>query len=1152
MTGSTDADAADADTLPFQLPPSSYSSHTPTRQPPTPKPAHTATQRKPARSRSFQGVYIPARPASDHQHRSRAHNDPSSSSPLMGRPKHDGAPTASSSRRADSSADRGESKSLPWLSQPSPEPPAACKGAYGTRSGGNGRSNSLSQASSAGSGSLKIVLRPAKPDPSAASTLPTPSSSASPPVVPLESSVSTSEASSRSESPAAVALATDSHPPARSFPPSQTPELGSPAPSSSGASTPRPGLGERSSSRKGNKNGKDGLNRVCHHHKSQTDRPRMTCVNAPECKTVWCKTCVEKYYLACTPNAAFEAGVLFNCPVCQDACQCAGCKRKRRGYTRDGRRAPVDGDVTVPVSGGTKEKKAKKEKRGRENANVEVGLWAGTAAAASASGWEAAGLGLAANAGPVPGAEEEDSTDDEADAVSRMLMGGVSVSPAVSTAPLQPAPAPAEEVPVIKRRSSLTSAYDRANPLTFAHMPPPAPVVTTPAPAPPAPASRRRSGAASRPPRQPDPYANLSASLPASFASTPTAAVTPTAASSRPRRNKRPSSAFDDYALDLPTSSAAGLVDRNNATPISQYAYATSGSAARRRGGPAVNSRQHPSGIEALASLQPRRKIRRRWHSGISSASSCDDLSMSEDDLDDDSMDEGEASMMVVEEPLPVLAGLERNLGLEGDGTPPDGMLFGEVFGVVGVADPALAGALAGGAAVQLDPATAAAAKPLKPKVKWIKGPQRKKWEMARAAEAAAAMGSSTTIKEEPKDDKVPDSDASKQPTSPVAVKREALSVSPSDPIKPFGSPSEPPKRSLTVPITASDEDSPPSYDSHHFVSRQAAASNSTSAPPSTSAQPAQSAAQSSPSRAALASRSPDDARLAFALLDAVRAAVGPRTSESASTTSAEPDPAATASNFGAALEAALGSNGSTSALSSPSKAPFDARGPASSGGSLGSAMDVDDYEAREREAERRRQQQAAQAVVDPGKAFKPTAKDDTQLFVGSPVCDVDDEAEDATMATRQAGYAGAAGIGFDFDMLVAVDQDLDAPTPVDDLWTPASAADSLSTTPSTAASSAMPTSAPFDEPACSVAPSASLAAEYPFFAAAVVSGITPLPGTPMRDLSGLSGLELEVGVSANLDKAMWADDLAAGTDSQQAVASYLASRRTVTHATAS
>lgn len=91
MTGSTDADAADADTLPFQLPPSSYS----TRQPPTPKPAPTATQRKPARSRSFQGVYIPARPASDHPHRSRAHNDTSSSSPLMGRPKHDGAPTAS-------------------------------------------------------------------------------------------------------------------------------------------------------------------------------------------------------------------------------------------------------------------------------------------------------------------------------------------------------------------------------------------------------------------------------------------------------------------------------------------------------------------------------------------------------------------------------------------------------------------------------------------------------------------------------------------------------------------------------------------------------------------------------------------------------------------------------------------------------------------------------------------------------------------------------------------------------------------------------------------------------------------------------------------------------------------------------------------------
>lgn len=521
---------------------------------------------------------------------------------------------------------------------------------------------------------------------------------------------------------------------------------------------------------------------------------------------------------------------------------------------------------------------------------------------------------------------------------------------------------------------------------------------------------------------------------------------------------------------------------------------------------------------------------------------------MSDDDFDDDSMDEGEGSMMVVEEPLPVLAGLERNLGLEGDGTPPDGMLFGEVFGVVGVADPALAGALAGGAAVQLDPTAATAAKPLKPKVKWIKGPQRKKWEMARAAEAAAAMGSSTVAKEEPKEDKLADAEASKPPPSPVTAKRETLSVSPSDPIKPFKSPSEPPKRNLAVPITASDEESPPSYDSHDFVPRQATASISTSAPPSTSAQPSQPSAQPSPSRAALASRSPDDARLAFALLDAVRAAVGPRTSETASTTSAEPDHIATANNFGAALEAALGSNGTSSAMSSPSKAPFDARGPSSSaGGSLGSAMEVDDYEAREREAERRRQQQAAQAVVDPGKAFKPTAKDDTQLFVGSPVCDVDDEADAAN--SRQAGYAAGVGLDFDFDMLVTVDQDVDAPTPVDDLWTPASAADSLSTTPSTAASSAMPTSAPFDEPACSVAPSASLAAEYPFFHAAVVSGITPLSGTPMRDLSGLSGLELEVGISTNLDKAMWADDLAVETDSRQAIAAYLAAPRTTTHA---
>jgi hypothetical protein len=37
------------------------------------------------------------------------------------------------------------------------------------------------------------------------------------------------------------------------------------------------------------------LNRVCHHHKSLTKgEMRMTCANYPECRTIWCKSCVNK------------------------------------------------------------------------------------------------------------------------------------------------------------------------------------------------------------------------------------------------------------------------------------------------------------------------------------------------------------------------------------------------------------------------------------------------------------------------------------------------------------------------------------------------------------------------------------------------------------------------------------------------------------------------------------------------------------------------------------------------------------------------------------------------------------------------------------------------------------------------------------------
>ena len=38
--------------------------------------------------------------------------------------------------------------------------------------------------------------------------------------------------------------------------------------------------------------GFDGLDRTCHMHKSHKAQPRMTCLNAPDCRTVWCTKCV--------------------------------------------------------------------------------------------------------------------------------------------------------------------------------------------------------------------------------------------------------------------------------------------------------------------------------------------------------------------------------------------------------------------------------------------------------------------------------------------------------------------------------------------------------------------------------------------------------------------------------------------------------------------------------------------------------------------------------------------------------------------------------------------------------------------------------------------------------------------------------------------
>ncbi|GAA5941545.1 uncharacterized protein JCM15063_001617 [Sporobolomyces koalae] len=81
-------------------------------------------------------------------------------------------------------------------------------------------------------------------------------------------------------------------------------------------------------------------NRVCHQHKSLTKgEVRMNCSNLPDCRTIWCKNCIEKFYLDLLPSRTFVEGTSFPCPVCTGQCTCASCRRKRKGLAKEARRA---------------------------------------------------------------------------------------------------------------------------------------------------------------------------------------------------------------------------------------------------------------------------------------------------------------------------------------------------------------------------------------------------------------------------------------------------------------------------------------------------------------------------------------------------------------------------------------------------------------------------------------------------------------------------------------------------------------------------------------------------------------------------------------------------------------------------------------------
>ncbi|GAA6005158.1 uncharacterized protein JCM10292_005588 [Rhodotorula paludigena] len=1166
----SDGDWLHAD-LPFQLPRS-------TLHPPAPAARFAALARSssasspeprpppaspPRRSRSFELV-LPCKGSCDCgcRHRPAARPaDPPLAPPLphprmAARSKRSAprpaTPSPAGAEREVTSSSASGNRAAPSRVAPAEGTPGARKGSHGTRSAAVTRLEAPDAPAPAAQNPLKIVLRRAsKPDHPPAASASTPSSTLSPPVIVLDSSTASSEASSRSESPAVFPSA----PLPTSIPPS-TSASGFPSPSVTPApfqGSPASSTGSASARKAAARTRQDGLNRVCHHHKSQTDRPRMTCINAPHCRTVWCSSCVNKYYLACTPNAMFEPGTLFNCPVCQDACQCAGCKRKRRSSIRRGTSDALPADSVLalpapaePAPGGAESRRKDKVRRASIKSSEEA--W-GVAAqrdlvilddGTSSSDDDEDVSRMLTGSGAVPGA----ATPGVVDAAPWKAHAPTGLSATAASAPVPPPtpvpPAQPAEVAVkpIRRRSSLDCAYDRTNPITFrptltvSASYPSAPV---PAPAP-APAARGRSGASSRRAQPPPPPAaapihipmvSLFSSLPPSATPMnplPSSTVRLTAASSRPKRTKRPSTAFDDYAVDFATGSAAGLnVDRQ---PSSGASTPTAASSAR--GGRAAAA---AAAAASEFAQQGRRKLARRWHSGLSSASDCGDDSSGDeydDDLDLLMLDQAAPPRVVEEQPLPVLAGLERNLGLEGDDDGEEaGMTFGEVFALA--EDSALA---------------AAAARPARPKVKWIEGPERRRRRAAAAAAAAAASDGSTPAS--------PATTASSAPppetTSVAAVPKPApLLKSRTYPgcetIRPFDPPASSTSPSKPQPVTIKSEpdEQPPPYDSHFPAGPTSRASAPAAAPAPAPAPAAEDA---------LSRRTPADAKLAFALLDAVRAAVAPREptpSGSASSSGAS----SSAAGFGPALEAALG--GMTT-LSSPSKsdAPILTAPPSSSGSSAHVAglspsarrilpaddgvsnveILIDDISAANAEAERRRASLAAQASIDPGKAFKPQAKDHAgaQFFVSATreALYDEEEDEDARAVKREedvedgegdmlmaiAGDTSAVD-AFPFDMLATSgvaagsgDDSFEIGSPVDDLWTPASAVDSARST-STAPSTAFDDASLQDSGALPSA-LAGIAAEEEFVlfaasstfaassSAAVVAGLTPSCASPI------------------------------------------------------
>ncbi|GAA5873579.1 hypothetical protein JCM8547_005622 [Rhodosporidiobolus lusitaniae] len=1087
------------------------------------------------------------------------------------------------------------------------------EGNYGTRSAGATRTGApATQPPPAPAPSLKIVLKRSRAGSSTASP------DSAPPVITLDS---------RSPSPSRTTLSPALPPPS--------------APPTASTSTLPPPSSILANVKKGQKNGRDGLNRVCHHHKSQTDRPRMTCINAPECRTVWCNVCVEKHYLHYTPLNLFEPSGVFSCPVCLDVCACAGCKRKRRNGGSN-RRASVSTVASavgaLEVDGGADEvlvvdgardaggeggeggekkkkkkkrdkdgkriretgekKKKKKDRKGKSRATEEdVSMLSGMEPLEAA----AMGLGVGMGLGIVEGEEEgadpaggdaESASEGEEDAadVQRMLVEGNEEDEELPPLEADPAPRPTSLTLHLSYPSPSASASASPDPLAYD---PSAPVPAAPPsgrrPPPPrkkgkksrksnswtVPKRPRPSGGSSgggggggsrnrtrAPPATVDPYSapdstfNHGHALPpyhssvfgtasSSYFAAPPAEPEPAA---RPKRNKRPSTAFEDYAVgDFAPASALVFNERvgqnaSSSNTSRRTSYQSSWGLTSAAPPPPP---PYPSREEIAAQQQQSKRQRRYRASGISSASSCDGLSSAGetvDDMEEELEDDGAGGSLRPEEPLPVLAGLERNLGLEppaeGEEGDNQGEMFGMEVGVVPLASPVLS----------LDLETGGGGEEIKPRVvKWIEGPERRKRRAEKAAREAAAAKEAQGQEGKEKAASAPPpplapsaaapqveevkprpasmgakfpvggSSTSACPSSPAlaAVKQEPLDdpspphispgvvpPSPNATLFPFPSPASPTQASAaaslpalsSLPVPSSNPPGPPSSAPPTLPLR----ADSVDTPPSAASRAASLPVPSASTGAAdvqdYGDRSAEDAKLAFALLDAVRAAAGtgPNRPQSNTSESEGAYEIALVSAI-ASSDAVLGSPARPSRqshshfaasrsplpLSLPPSQQHHSRSHSPSSSDLPPPIEISDLSAHLLEAERRSALLAASTSVDPGKAFKRFKKREeaeAQFFVKSAYEDdvgermdldleLDEEDGDVgpSASVRGGGRETSSSVppqgggGFDFDPFVVGGADGQSPLLVEDLWTPTSVAEtslSLSTSASTAPSS--------------------------------------------------------------------------------------------------